>query len=165
MDSIILRKFEDNDRNMFKEWLYSEHVAKWYTEPVEWLNEIANRDTEYSWIKHFIVEKEGVPIGFCQYYDYAFSEETWHGNMDVKDTYSIDYLIGETDYLGCGLGKSIVLHLLNEIQNKTNAKKIIVQPDVENKASRSTLRSAGFLYDINNDVYYKEIAHESAAQL
>lgn len=98
-----------------------------------------------------------MPIGFCQYYDYALSGETWHGNMDVKDTYSIDYLIGETKYLGCGLGKSIVLHLLDEIRNKTAAKKIIVQPEIGNKVSRSTLLSAGFLYNAENDVYYKEI--------
>lgn len=157
MDGIILRKLEDCDISMFQKWLYSEHVAKWYTEPMDWLYEISKRDKEYSWIKHFVVETEGVPIGFCQYYDYALSGETWHGNMDVKDTYSIDYLIGETNYLGRGFGKSIVLHLLNEIRKKTAAKKIIVQPEVGNKASRNTLLSAGFLYDIENDVYYKEI--------
>lgn len=157
MDRVLLRKLEEDDISMFKKWLYCEHVAKWYTEPMDWLYEISNRDTEYSWIKHFIVETEGVPIGFCQYYDYALSGETWHGNMDVKDTYSIDYLIGETKYLGCGLGKRIVLHLLDEIRNKTAAKKIIVQPEVGNKVSRNTLLSAGFLYNAENDVYYKEI--------
>ena len=157
MNSIILRKLEDDDISIFKKWLYSEHVARWYTEPMDWLYEISKRDTEYHWIKHFVVETEGLPIGFCQYYDYALSGETWHGNMDVKDTYSIDYLIGEKDYLGRGFGKSIVLYLLDEIRNKTSAKKIIVQPEVENKASRNTLLSAGFFYDAENDVYYKEV--------
>lgn len=161
MNRVFLRKLEDSDIDTFQKWVYSEHVAKWYTEPLEWLDEISKRDTEYSWIKHLIVETEGVPIGFCQYYDYAFSGETWHGNMDVKDTYSIDYLIGETDYLGRGFGKSIVLHLVNEIRNKTDAKKIIVQPEVGNKASRNTLLSAGFLYDVENDVYYIEIGSAS----
>lgn len=113
------------DIGILKKWLYSEHVAKWYTEPEDWLYEISKRDTEYGWINHFIVETAGVPIGFCQYYDYAFSGETWHGNMDVKDTYSIDYLIGETNYLGRGFGKSIVLHLVNEIWNHTDEKKML----------------------------------------
>lgn len=67
--------------------------------------------------------------------------------MNVDDTYSIDYLIGETDYLGCGLGKSIVKHLVEEIRETTDAAKIIVQPEPGNKASRNTLLSAGFLYD------------------
>lgn len=158
MDRVFLRKLEDSDIGMFKKWLYREHVAKWYTEPMDWLHEISKRDTEYDWIKHFVVETEGVPIGFCQYYDYALSGETWHGNMDVQDTYSIDYLIGETQYLRRGFGKSIVLHLIDEIRNKTTAKRIIVQPEVGNKASRNTLLSAGFLYDAENDVYYIGIA-------
>lgn len=152
-----LRKLEDSDIGMFKEWLYREHVAKWYTNPSGWLNEVANRNTVYNWIKHLIVEKDGVPIGFCQYYDYALSGETWHGTMNIKDTYSIDYLIGETEYLGQGMGTDIVLLLLEEIKNKTAAKKIIVQPENENKASRNTLLSAGFLYNKENDVYYKQI--------
>ncbi len=157
MDRISLRKLEFSDISILKEWLYNEHFAKWYTEPVDWLNEIEQRNTKYCWIKHFIVETDGIPIGFCQYYDYAFGEETWHGNMDVQDTYSIDYLIGEIDYLGRGLGTSIVLNLVNEIQNNTIAKKIIVQPEAGNKVSRNTLLSAGFLFDVENDVYYKEM--------
>ena len=77
MEDIFLRKLEDNDINIFKKWLYSEHVAKWYTEPDCWLDEISKRNEEYCWIKHFIVENGGVPIGFCQYYDYTVSEEIW----------------------------------------------------------------------------------------
>lgn len=45
--------------------------------------------------------------------------------MKVQDTYSIDYLIGETDYLGRGLGTSIVLNLVNKIQYNTVAKKCL----------------------------------------
>lgn len=157
MDGILLRKLEEKDIELFKKWVYREHVAKWYKEPEEWLLEIAKRDTEYCWIQHLIVEKDGVPIGFCQYYDYAYGEETWHGTMNVDNTYSIDYLIGETDYLGCGLGKSIVKHLVEEIREKTDAAKIIVQPEPGNKASRNTLLSAGFLYDKENDVFFKEL--------
>ena len=157
MNRISLKRLENCYISILKKWLYNEHVAKWYTEPKAWLNEIENRNTEYYWIKHFIVEVEGKPIGFCQYYDYALGEETWHGDMDVEDTYSIDYLIGEPDYLRKGLGKSIVLNLVNEIRKNTTAKKIIVQPESENKASRNTLLSVGFLYDVENDVFYKEI--------
>lgn len=47
--------------------------------------------------------------------------------------------------------------MVNEIQNNTDAKKIIVQPEGGNKASRNTLLSAGFLFDAENDVFYKEI--------
>lgn len=62
--------------------------------------------------------------------------------------------------IGRGLGTSIVLNLINKIQRNTDAKKIIVQPEPENKASRNTLLSAGFLYDVENDVFYKNLMGE-----
>ena len=34
MEKIFLRKIEDYDVSTFQKWLYCEHVAKWYTEPI-----------------------------------------------------------------------------------------------------------------------------------
>lgn len=44
MDRVSLRKLEDCDISMLKNWLYRDHVAKWYTEPMDWINEIAKRN-------------------------------------------------------------------------------------------------------------------------
>ena len=106
---------------------------------------------------HFIVEVEGVSIGFCQYYDYALGGETWHNRADVKEAYSIDYMIGEEKYLGKCFGTDIIFALEEEVKANTDAKKIIVQPESDNQASRNTLLSGDFLYDGENDVYYKEL--------
>lgn len=157
MNRVNLRVFEDRDFGLFKQWLYNEHVAKWYTEPNEWIDEIEKRYDEFNWVKHFIVEIEGVAIGFCQYYDYALGGETWHNRANVNGAYSIDYMIGEQRYLGKGFGTDIVLTIEEVIKANTDAQKIIVQPESENKASRNTLLSAHFLYDGENDIYYKEL--------
>lgn len=42
MDRVTLRRLEDCDISMFKKWLYKEHVAKWYTEPTDWLELLYN---------------------------------------------------------------------------------------------------------------------------
>lgn len=157
MNRVELRVFEDKDLSLFKQWLYKGHVAKWYTEPEDWIDEIEKRNDDFNWVHHFIVEVEGVAIGFCQYYDYALGGETWHNRADVKGAYSIDYMIGENDYLGKGFGTNIVIALVEEIKANTDAKKIIVQPESNNQVSRKTLLSADFLYDAENDVYCKEL--------
>jgi len=159
MNQIRLRKFEDNDIELFETWLYQEHVKKWYTQPEEWLNEVIKRETDFLFVKHFIVELEGKAIGFCQFYDYAFVNEIWHGTMKVENAFSIDYMIGESDYLGKGYGTQIILKLEEEIQTHTKAENIIVQPDLNNEKSRNTLSSAGFLYDSINDVFYKSLSN------
>ena len=109
------------------------------------------------WINHFIVDFNGNPIGFCQYYEYKNSGETWHGNVELEGTYSIDYLIGEQDYLKKGYGKEIINWLVDEISHIPNAKRIIVQPENENLASCNTLLTNQFSYDTTNEIFIKTI--------
>lgn len=152
-NQIVLREFKDSDIKLFKIWLYTPHVEKWYENPLSWIDEIEKRNKEYSWIHHFIVECEGKPIGFCQYYEYCNSEETWHGNTEIDGTYSIDYLIGDTNYIRKGLSKEIISSLISKIKLCDNAKLIIVQPESDNSASCRALLSSKFNFDPENKIY------------
>ena len=153
MKKIVLREFEDKNMILLKKWLYEPHVAKWYTEPLGWIDEVEKRNSKYNWIKHFIVEYDGELFGFCQYYEYYKSGETWHGNFNIENTYSIDYMIGDISYIRKGFGKEIVKELIKIIKGKNINNKIIVQPEVDNIVSCKTLLSAGFKYDIENKIY------------
>ncbi|MEA4987141.1 MAG: GNAT family N-acetyltransferase [Anaerovorax sp.] len=150
---IMLRGLNDNDIALFKKWLYTPHVAAWYHDPLDWIDEIEKRNSNFSWLNHFIVEYEDKPIGFCQYYEYFNSGETWHGDIEVSGTYSIDYMIGEIEYLGKGFGKQIIGALIAKIKIHENAKRVIAQPEPENKASCKTLLSCGFEFDNENEIY------------
>lgn len=152
-----LRQFDDNDIELFTRWVYAPHVAKWYHEPLNWIYEIEHRNAEYSWINHFIVEYDGIFIGFCQFYEYSKGGEDWHGDIEIDGTYSIDYLIGEPEFLGQKLGKEIIISLCDLIKTHDNAKRIIVQPENENKASCGVLLSCGFKYDEKNSLYILEL--------
>ena len=156
MENLIkLKVFRDEDIGLYKKWLYTTHVAKWYHEPLDWIDEIEKRNSEFLWLHHYIVEYEDKPIGFCQFYEYYNSGETWNGNIDVDGTYSIDYMIGELNYLGKGLGKQIIRALVSKISYHNNAKRIIVQPEKENKASCGVLQSCGFEFDNQNEIYIR----------
>ena len=155
---MVLRDFQDTDKELFQAWLMEEHVAKWYEHPKDWIYEIEHRDTAFSWIRHFIAECAGVPVGFCQYYEYRLGGEAWHGDIDTDGAYSIDYLIGSRDYLGRGLGKEMVLALIKRVSACEHARLIIVQPDEQNKASCGTLLSAGFAYDEKNKLFRLDLA-------
>ena len=115
---ILLRKMEPTDLTVFKKWLYTPHVAKWYHEPLDWINEIERQYSEFCWIHHFIVEHERKPIGFCQYYACEDSDEPWEGYTALGGSYSIDYMIGEPDCLRKGLSCGFVLDTEKEIYVK-----------------------------------------------
>lgn len=151
--TLTLRLLEDSDLPLVRRWLYLPHVAPWFENPLDWLFEIEHRNQEFSWLCHFIAEADEKPIGLCQYYPYENSGETWHGRVPVEGTYSIDYLIGETDYLGRGFGKRIVEQLIRCIWERKDAKRIIVQPEKENQASRRTLLSCGFRFDEESKLF------------
>lgn len=153
MNKVSLRKFADGDIPLFKKWLYAPHVAAWYHNPLNWIEEAEKRGGEFSFIQHFIAEIGNCPIGFCQFYEYCESGEDWHGSIAADGAYSIDYLIGDTDYIGKGYGRAIVQALTEQIKTQNNAKRIIVQPERENKASCNTLLSCGFSFDESNKIY------------
>lgn len=154
---IQLREMELSDLEIFKKWLYEPHVAKWYHDPQDWINEVENQKSEFCWIHHFIVEHEGKPMGFCQYYACQDSDEEWEGYTALGGSYSIDYMIGEVDCLRRGFGKMIVSELIDRIARQADAKRIVVQPEPENKASCGLLLSCGFTLDREKEIYVKSL--------
>lgn len=152
-----LKKFTDQDIPLLTEWLGAEHIKPWFTDPQAWLDEVREREGEYSWIRHYIICGDRGSIGFCQYYPYWKSGEDWHGNIPVEGTYSIDYLIGEVENLKKGYASAAVRLLGELIAEEKDAKRIIVQPETDNHASRNTLLSAGYSYDTANGLFLLEI--------
>lgn len=155
---VYLRKMNAEDLPIFKKWLTEPYIAKWYHHPQAWIEEIEKQEQEFNWIHHFIVEQEGKPIGFCQYYACQDSDELWEGYTDMGGSYSIDYLIGESELLRKGLGKELVADLLNKIALHDDAKRVVVEPEPENKASCVLLLSCGFVLDTETGIYVKGLS-------
>lgn len=155
----ILRGLENEDVIIVKKWLGKEHVAKWFGDASEWLYEIEHRNNEFDFIKHFIVEEDGVPVGFCQYYDWkkAFEED-----REPDGTYGIDYMIGEEHFLGKGYGKELVKLICDKvIEDKPYAIQLVADPTLEeervNTTSIKVLEANGFSYDKGLAVYKKQL--------
>jgi RimJ/RimL family protein N-acetyltransferase len=154
---IILRKLEEGDVALVERWLHQDYIEKWYA-PVEgWLEELAKRDGEFAFLHHFIAAVDGVPIGFCQFYDCYDTRhlEEWGVSIATpREVYSIDYLIGEEEYIGRGFGKQIVLALVEKVK-AAGAKTIVVDPDIDNAPSNGVLASCGFVK--RDGIYFLDI--------
>jgi len=155
-----LRSFQDTDIALMERWLYTPHVAKWYKHPDHWLRELRERHGEFSFLTHFVAEHGGIPIGFCQYYDTFFAQEheVWNDEPDIGEKqgeiFSIDYLIGEPEYLRRGFGIEIIRQML-DLLHMTGAKTVIVEPERENAASNRSLEACGFIW--NGHDYHLEL--------
>ena len=156
---LVLRNLGDEDVVLMKKWLEQEFISKWFGDASDWLLEIEHRNDEFNFIKHFIVEKDGVPVGFCQYYD-------WNKAMDddgePEGTCGIDYMIGEESLLGKGYGKNIVRLICDKvIENRPDTVQIIADPSVEeekmNIPSIKVLEANEFQYDPKTELYKKQL--------
>jgi RimJ/RimL family protein N-acetyltransferase len=158
-NELNLRPLNDSDIDLLTFWLHKEYILKWYHDSDEWLAEINQRHGACSWIHHFIVMDDKTPIGFCQYYDCydANGMEDWYDITLPGTTFSIDYLIGNENYLGKGYGKAIVRLLSDTIKMVENGERIIVQPEAENLASCHVLTANGYVYDEKQKYYCKSL--------
>ena len=152
-----LRLFEDEDVPRLRRWLAAEHVRLWFEHPDAWIEEVEGRRGAFSWIRHFIVEADGAPVGFCQYYPFARSGEDWNGAQPIEGTYSLDYLVGEPSRLRCGVARAALALLVECIAAEADAQRVIVQPDPGNAASRALLMANGFSYDKADDLFVLEV--------
>jgi RimJ/RimL family protein N-acetyltransferase len=154
MENIVLEPFLDKDIEIMEKWFQKEYLIKWYGDISEWIFELKNRNGKYNFIKHFMVKNKDNKIGFCQYYDCYNAQEEWYKIDLQNNTYSIDYLIGEEEYLNKGIGKEIIKQLIEKIKME-NGKEIIVQPELENEKSCKALMGNGFLYNEEKKYFYK----------
>ncbi len=145
MSNLKIRPLNDDDIKIIKTWLYKPHVKPWFTHPLDWIDEINKRFDEFSFIKHFITMHDDKPIGFCQYYKCKQDDP----DFIYEGTYSIDYLIGEEEFLQKGYGKAQICLLINKVFSNEDAKTIIVDPDKENLISKKSLLSNGFVFKDN----------------
>ncbi len=157
-DAILLRSFRDEDIVLMKRWLETPHVALWYKYPLHWLREIQERHGSFFFLTHFIAEYKGVSIGFCQYYDRYFAQEheIWNDGCrsaeNQGEEYSIDYFIGEAEYLRRGFGRQMIKQIIEKIW-QLGVKKIIVEPEKENAAGNGVLESSGFKRSGDNYIF------------
>ena len=154
---IQLRTMDKTDLPRYKSWMQAPHVTPWFTHPLAWIEEVEQQDGAFRWIHHFIAEHDAVPVGFCQYYACQDSDELWEGYTALGGSYSIDYLIGQPEFLRKGYCSQMVAALLQKISLHPDAKRVVVQPDTENTASQALLLSCGFKLDLKTGIYLKTL--------
>lgn len=152
-EQLVIRKVKDIDITLIENWLYKDHIQKWFGDPTEWLNEITNREGKYYWIIHYIIEYHGLPIGFCQYYDCSKAEKGYAWDDEPEGTFGIDYLIGNEQLLGKGIGTQIVSKLSQIVINNENPKQIIADPIKDNIVSSKVLECNGYVFDNLTELY------------
>lgn len=148
VSEIELRTFRRGDLPLLASWLANEHVARWWPKADISLEALdayygpAIDGTDPAFL--CLAVADGVPIGFAETYRHA-DHPDWDRAVGVPGVAGIDYLIGESDNCGRGLGTALVaalcaraLALFPEVTG------IVSAPQADNRASRRVLEKNGF---------------------
>lgn len=153
-DDVLRYHFRDvvrEDFPLLAKWLAEPHIAKWWGEADEELESIAESMTSIE-TRPMIVELEGRPIAYLQYYDPHLEEG--HPYQDQpKGTLGIDISIGPPDLVGIGHGSAIIRQFVADLF-AGGAKRIVIDPDPENLAAIRAYEKAGFRFvDTRTSIY------------
>jgi len=139
------------DLPMLLEWLRQPHVKAWWRDEPDDLAAIeatygacitGNDPTEL-----FVVVADGRDVGMVQRYRFA-DEPEWcacfAGVADVQQAAGIDYLIGDPDLVGRGVGTAAIAAIVADTFDHSLVPTIITNVDQVNVASWRALEKAGF---------------------
>jgi aminoglycoside 6'-N-acetyltransferase len=151
---IGFRRLERSDFPVVAAWLAAPHVAVW------WLHRTSVADVEADFgpvvdgtdpTEVFIIAEDGKGIGIIQRYRFDDDPE-WDRTMAVgsvpRPAMGLDYLIGEEDRTGKGLGGPIIAEFVDDTWDQfPDIRAFVVDVHQDNRRSWRALEKAGFRRD------------------
>jgi aminoglycoside 6'-N-acetyltransferase len=145
------RALEEDDLPTLAEWLRRPHVAEWWGDVDESLDEMRAAIDDIA-TEALIVELDGAPIAYLQSYDPHL--EDGHPYRDQPTgTLGLDLTIGDPELLGKGHGAAIVRQYAALLFSE-GAPRLIIDPDPTNGRAIRAYEKAGFRhFDTRTSIY------------
>jgi RimJ/RimL family protein N-acetyltransferase len=146
--SIFFRPLERSDFPLLQEWLAAPHVTVWWRERLDLASVEAKYGPRVDGIEPthvFVVEQEGRPIGWIQWYLWADYPEHARQLGAEPSSAGIDLAIGEVKMTGLGLGPVAIREFTEQVIFANPAVcAIVTDPEVSNLRSLQAFKKAGF---------------------
>ncbi|MBS3957512.1 MAG: GNAT family N-acetyltransferase [Clostridiales bacterium] len=122
-------------------WLHQPHVSRWWGDPKKAAQELSVPPAGGG---EAIIAADGAPVGYVRWQTPSRSDLDAAGLFDVPDDVTdIDIAIGETDYLGQGIGTRALVVLRERLVEGGTAM-IILATSVANTRAVRAYEKAGF---------------------
>lgn len=150
--TITFRNLNQEDYKLIHRWIKENpFVKKWYffdrqprleTLRKKYEKKIKNEEN----VIYRIFQINGTDVGYIQGYDVE-GNGFWTKRVKVRDkTASVDYFIGNMDFIHKGFGKKIISAFISEFIKGKGFDFVMISPDPENGASVRVCEKSGFSY-------------------
>lgn len=145
IDGLTLRPLTGEDVSTIVAWRARPEVHQWYggrpvTEDEILLRHIHSTEP----VTRCIVETEGRPIGFVQFYEYLRDWKPAIGLGKNEEAWGIDLFIGEPELHGVGIGSRLVGGIAAYLASEHGARRVVIDPHVGNTRAIRAYEKAGF---------------------
>jgi len=139
---VELQAFESRRHaELLKSWLKHPHVNRWWGDQEQELPVLLRRPTG----THAVIVVDEIPVGYLCWGSPAAEELMAAGLTDLPDALvDIDILIGELQYVGCGIGPRALCLLLGQLRHRTEVRWAGVGTSRSNQTALSAFEKAGF---------------------
>ncbi len=145
---MVVRNLQDDDAHLLLKWLSNPVLLQFY----EGRDRAVDREivrTKYLTkpgdpVTGCIVEWDGIPIGFAQYYPLDDAEKTGYGYRATERIYGMDQFIGEPEYWNQGIGTTLVKAMAEYLCRSEKARRVIVDPQAGNARAIRCYEKSGF---------------------
>ncbi len=138
------------DLDLLTDWRRRPHVMKWWGEmSVEDLHKEFEKEMADPLVERYVAcltgpTGEGRDFAFVQVCDAHGASDGWWPDA-TPGTWAIDYLIGEPDLIGQGLGTALIAQFTRDLLARPGAHTVTADPEPENIASIRACEKAGFI--------------------
>lgn len=141
--TLALRPFEaETDSPLVKKWLYEPQVVKWWGHPDKTIQELSEPPHDGG---EFIIEVNDKPVGYIRWRVPEARELRQAGLSELpEDVIDIDIAIGDSDYIGWGIGKNALKLLVHKLRSDRPDQRIMICSNTENLRARNSFEKAGF---------------------
>lgn len=141
-----LRRLEDDDLPLIRQWLHMDHVRSAWSNPDATIGLLEARPAAGSW--RAIIEADGWDIGLVLWQHPARDELDVAGLADIPSSViDIDIVIGELDAVGRGLGPRAIRLVAESALSDSAVPFVIACIRLDNLASQRAFTKAGFRRD------------------
>ena len=149
-DQLSFRPMGRDDLPRLFGWIAEAHVAEWWLDGNETIEAVEARYSERVDGAHhvtpWIMEIEGVPVGFVQWYRVADEAEWFPGLTIPTGTVAVDIAIGDPEYVGKGHGRRLLLEFVHHVLRAAapDSPEVWIDPNPRNERAVRAFRAAGF---------------------
>jgi RimJ/RimL family protein N-acetyltransferase len=137
---VTIRRMTSEDLAAIDHWLRRPHMARWFlpetTAEAEMEKYRLRIEDAFSATIMCMVELEGDPIGWCQWYRWEDYPATAVCIGAHKGEIGADYAIGDPAAIGRGFGTAMIATLVDEVRLHYPRAGLVITPEADNWACR-----------------------------